>query len=84
MDIRNTLTSLGFTESGKDMEEIWTSPRSPAGVWFEVMFEDVFQNTVVQWSRHTILVAQVIDTPPATELEIWALLARWGIAKGVE
>lgn len=83
MDIRNTLTSLGFTESGKDMEEIWTSPRSPAGVWFEVTFEDIF-GTVTYWSRHTISAAQVIDTPPATELEIRALMERWGIAKGVE
>lgn len=83
MNIRDTLTALGFKESGEDMAEIWTSPRSPSGVWFEVTFEDVFQNTVVQWSRHTYLVAQVIE-PPATELEIRALMERWGIAtKGV-
>lgn len=79
MDIRSTLTSLGFTESGGDMEEIWTSPRSPSGVWFEVTFEDVFSGTTTQWSRHTVLVAQVIE-PPATELEVRALLERWGIA----
>lgn len=84
MDIRETLTSLGFKESGKDMQEIWTSPYSPAGVWFEVTFEDVFSGSTTQWSRHTYLVAQVIDMPPATELEVRALLERWGIAKGVE
>ncbi len=83
MDVRSTLTSLGFIESGGDMQEIWTSPRSPAGVWFEVTFEDVFSGTVQYWSRHTVLEMTVIE-PPATELEVWALLGRWGIAKGVE
>jgi len=85
MNIRNTLTSLGFTESGEDMAEIWASPRSPSGVWFEVTFEDVFTGSTTQWSLHTYSAAQVIGTPPATELEVRALLERWGItAKGVE